>query len=250
MNRSPISLLALLLCLTACAGYEGVVQEALQVAQTAVVPNASESVSATREALEKGIKTGVADLQKSGGFSQSAYRILLPKDLQKAADLGRSLGLQPQIDSFEASLNRAAEQAVGAAVPVFQDSLKKMTFQDIVGILQGSDQAATQYFQRTSQEQLLATFKPIVAKATEANDVGKLYKQIASTVKPAAALTGLAVPAVDLDQYVSEQAVKALFEEIGKQEQLIRKNPAERTTALLQKVFGYYSQSAQKNAGH
>ncbi len=230
-----------LLGLTACTGYEGAVQDAIQVAQATLVPSPGESVSATQQALEKGINLGVASLNKTGGFAQSAHHILIPKELQKGAELARSLGMGAQVDGFEKSLNKAAEQAVGAAVPVFQESLKKLTFQDIVSILKGSDQAATEYFQRTSQEQLLKTFKPIVAKATDANDVGKLYKQLATTVKPAAALAGVAMPAVDLDQYVSEQAVKALFQEIGKQEQLIRKNPAERTTALLQKVFSYYS---------
>jgi hypothetical protein len=228
--------------LSACVGYEGAVQDAIQVAQASLMPSTAESVGATQQALEKGIKSGVASLNRAGGFSQSVHKILIPKDLQKASEIARTMGLNAQVDSFEKSLNRAAEQAVGAAVPVFQESLKKLSFQDVVSILKGSDRAATEYFQRTSQQQLLATFRPIVAKATDANDVGKLYKQLATTVKPAAALAGVPMPSVDLDQYVSEKAVEALFQEIGKQEQLIRKNPAERTTALLQKVFTYYAQ--------
>jgi ABC-type transporter MlaC component len=43
----------------------------------------------------------------------------------------------------------------------------------------------------------------------------------------------------DLNVYVTEKATTALFQEIEQQENAIRANPAERTTALLKKVFEY-----------
>lgn len=71
--------------------------------------------------------------------------------------------------------------------------------------------------------------------------MGKLYKQLLTTLMPPATLAGLPVPMVDLDEYATQKAVAALFDEIGHQEQLIRKNPVERTSTLMQTVFGYYS---------
>ncbi len=87
----------------------------------------------------------------------------------------------------------------------------------------------------------MATFKPIVAKATQKNNVGRVYNQITTTIKPAALLAGVPIATVDLDEYVSMKATEALFVEIGRQEKLIRDNPVERSSALLQKVFGFYA---------
>ncbi|HET9237510.1 MAG TPA: DUF4197 domain-containing protein [Oligoflexus sp.] len=238
-------LLGLACLTTSCVGYEDTINDAIQVGQqvgqAALAPSPAESVSATRQALEKGVSVGVNLLQKDGGFSQSVHRILIPNELQKAAQLARNAGLGGQVDTFEKSLNRAAEQAMASAMPIFKNAITKLTFQDIVGILTGPDQAATQYFRRTSEQQLLDTFKPIVAKATQQNNVGKYYTQIATAIRPAAALAGVPIATVNLDEYVSQKASQALFVEIGRQEKLIRENPVERSTALLQKVFGYYA---------
>jgi len=231
-----------LACLTSgCVGYEGTINEAIQIGQASMAPTPGESVSATRQALEKGVTVGINMLQKDGGFSQSVHRILIPAELQKASQLARTAGLNAQVDSFEKSLNRAAEQAMASAMPIFKNAITKLTFQDVVSILTGPDQAATNYFRTTSEKQLLDTFKPIVAKATQQNNVGKYYTQFATTVRPAAALAGIPIATVNLDEYVSQKASQALFVEIGRQEKLIRDNPVERTTALLQKVFGFYA---------
>ena len=42
----------------------------------------------------------------------------------------------------------------------------------------------------------------------------------------------------DLNSYVVNQALNGLFTMLGQQEKQIRTNPAARSTALLQKVFG------------
>lgn len=233
--------LSLTLLTVSCVGYEHGINDAIQVGQASLAPSSSESISATKQALEKGVQVGIGILQKDGGFSQSTHRILIPAELQKTAQLARSIGLQSEVDKFEKSLNRAAEQAMASAVPLFKNAVSQMSFQDIVQILTGPDQAATSYFRSTSEKQLLDTFKPIVAKATQQNNVGRLYNQIATSIKPAAALAGIPMATVNLDEYVSKKASDALFVEIGRQEKLIRSNPVERTTALMQKVFGFYS---------
>lgn len=233
-----------LLFSTSCADFDsGSVEQVVQIAQQSMAPSQSESISATKQALEKGVQTGISLLDKEGGFSNSIYRILLPAEFTKTADLARKIGLGAYVDDFQKSLNRAAEEAVGSAAPIFKDAITQLTLADVVGILRGPDNAATTYFKGKSETKLETTFLPIVTRATAKTDVTKLYKQLATAVKPAALAAGVPVPAVDLDKYVTQKAVDALFAEIAVQEKKIRENPVERTTALLSKVFGYYEGS-------
>jgi hypothetical protein len=235
-----ISLTAALLQLGACAEFEQNADAIIQVAQANMAPTQGESVSATKDALQKGIAVGIDGLKKEGGFINSIHRIVIPAELQKATNLARNAGLGSYVDGFEKSLNSAAEQAVASALPIFKEAVSKMTITDVVKILTGPDTAATAYFKTTSEKRLLDTFKPIVAKATDRNNVGRLYTQLVTSVKPLAMAAGVNVPAVNLDEYVSNKAVDALFIEIGNQEKKIRENPVERTTAIMKKVFGYY----------
>lgn len=237
--------------LVSCADFEQNVGEAIKVAQNAqgagsgsIAPSSSESVSATKQALEKGVNVGINLLQKDGGFLNSIHHIVIPTELQKATNLARSAGLGSYVDGFEKSLNGAAETAMTSAVPIFKDAITQLTFNDVVKILTGPDNAATSFFKTTSEKKLVDTFKPIVAKATQKNNVGKLYTQMLTAVRPAALVAGVPIPAVNLDEYVSGKAVDALFIEIASQEKKIRENPVERTTAILQKVFSFYGTRA------
>ena len=44
---------------------------------------------------------------------------------------------------FELTLNRAAEQAVSRATPVFEKAIRAMTVSDAIAIIKGNDHAAT-----------------------------------------------------------------------------------------------------------
>lgn len=247
----PASLTAAILSaitLTGCADFQKNADAVIQVAQANMAPTQNESVSATKQALDKGIATGIDVLKKDGGFMNSIHHIVIPAELQKATNLARNVGLGSYVDNFEKSLNGAAETAVASALPIFKDAVSKMTITDVVNILTGPDNAATTYFKSASQKRLLDTFKPIVARATEENGVGKLYNQFVSSVKPAAMVAGVSIPTVSLDEYVSNKAVDALFIEIGNQEKMIRENPVERTTAVLKKVFGFYQDKQKASA--
>jgi hypothetical protein len=125
-----------LACLTsACVGYEQTINDAIQVGQASLTPSSGESVSATKQALEKGVTVGINLLQKDGGFSESVHRILIPAELQKTSQLARNIGLTTEVDNFEKSLNRAAEQAMSSAVPIFKNAITQLSFQDVVKIL-------------------------------------------------------------------------------------------------------------------
>lgn len=230
----------------ACADLGGNLEEAIKVAQEGLAPSQTESIAATRQALEKGVSHGIQTLQQENGFLQSSYRIPIPPEMQKVNHIARQIGLESYMQEFEINLNRAAEQAVGSAMPIFLDSIQQLSFEDIVAILTGPDNAATEFFRKTSEDKLEAAFMPIVARATEKNNVSQLYSKIMGSIRPVAMASGLAVAQVDLNLYVTKLAVDSLFTEIAVQEKKIRDNPKERSTKLLAKVFSYYDVSDQK----
>jgi hypothetical protein len=144
-------------------------------------------------------------------------------------------------------MNHAAEQAVPEAGSVFADALKQMTIEDAKSILGGTNDAATQYFQKTTQTNLYAKFHPIVQKATEKTGVTAAYKKLMDKVNVGQGLgsigsalggTLLGKDSLDIDAYVTNQAMNGLFKMVAEEEQQIRQNPVARTTDLLQKVFG------------
>jgi len=188
-----------------------------------------------REALAVGIRNTVAQTGKEGGYLQNpAIRIPLPDKLKTVGDSLRKVGLGEKVDLIEAKMNAAAEEAAQGALPVFMDAISKMTFADAKAILHGSDTAATDFLQRTTSDQLRDKYTPITAKHMHAVGLVNLYEGMMNKYRAIPF-----VPKVDfsMEQYVTDHALKGLFNVLAEEEQEIRRNPAARTTALLQRVF-------------
>jgi hypothetical protein len=132
-------------------------------------------------------------------------------------------------------MNRAAEAAVPEAKQLFIDSVRKMTVQDAKGILQGGDTAGTEYFRRTTQEQLRKRFLPIVQRSTEKVGLAQQYNHYA---EKGAALGVVKKEDANLDNYVTQKALDALFLMVGEEEKKIRKDPVRAGTSIIRKVFG------------
>ena len=189
-----------------------------------------------KEALSKGADYAVASLGKSGGFlGNSKVKIPLPGYLQKAESGLRMFGLGKQADQLVETMNHAAENAVAEAKPILSDSIKKMSVQDAKGILTGGDDSVTQYFKRTSTEQLMAKFMPIVKKETGKLQLADQYNKFAGK----AASAGLIEQKdADIDSYVTQKAMDGLFLMIAEEEKKLRANPVGAGSDLLKKVFG------------
>ncbi len=205
-------------------------------------------VQGLKEALGKGVQQAVGGLGRQNGFlSDPSVKIPMPENLQKVERTLRTLRQDKLADEFVTTMNRAAEKAVPEAAAVLGDSVKQMTITDAKSILTGTNNAATQYFRRTSETNLYERFLPIVQKATEETGVTGAYKKM--TAKASGGLGGLGglsgtllgIQAPDLDDYVTRKTLDGLFVKIADQEKLIRENPVARTTDLLQKVFGAVS---------
>ena len=148
----------------------------------------------------------------------------------------RQLGLNKMADDFEQSINRAAEKAAPEATSIMIDAIKSMSIDDARNILNGESDAATRFFEDRTRGKLAGLFKPIID--TSLNEVGatRYYNQLDDKLS--------SVPVVgqeldmDLQDYVTDQALNGLFVMLAQEEQKIRDNPAARTSEILQQVFG------------
>lgn len=196
-------------------------------------------VKGLKEALATGTERAVAAVAKPDGyFGNQLITILLPERLQQAANLLGTLGYQQQVDELVLSMNRAAEKAAPQAASFFGDAIRQMTLEDAKALLQGGDTAATTFFEEKTRSRLFEAFKPTVAASMDTVGTARAYKEMIGTYEalPLAALAGK--PSLDLDSYVTNQALDGLFKMVAEEEKKIRTNPAARTTDLLRTVFG------------
>jgi len=244
---TPAIGLALLLLLAAPSMVHGGLWDSLQDAipesvTKAVSPSSSglsttDIVAGLKEALVKGASNASSSLGALGGYLDNPLvRIPMPDSLAKVEKAARMAGQDQLADEFITSMNRAAEQAAPEALDIFTKAIKAMTFQDAKAILNGPDDAATRYLEKTSSGDLMERFRPIVEKATASVGVTRRYKELTGGLSSLASLTGTQVD--DLDGYVTDKAVAGLFAVMAQEEKDIRENPAARTSDLLKKVFG------------
>ncbi|TWR23987.1 DUF4197 domain-containing protein [Mucilaginibacter achroorhodeus] len=216
-----------------------------QVAQTTIQqygnPSQLEMSNGLKQALEIGTAQSADQLSAVDGFfKNAAVKILFPPEAQKVESTLRSIGLGKLADNVILSLNRAAEDAASQAKPIFVNAIKQMTIQDVTNILLGQQDAATQYFRRTTTAQLAANFRPVIQ--TSLNKVGatKYYGDAAAAYNRIPLVTKINPNITD---YVTQKAIDGLFVVIAREELNIRQNISARTTPLLQKVFGYYDRN-------
>ena len=196
-----------------------------------------EAGQGVKGALAQGVTRAVLSLHKTDGFFGSGlYKVLLPPDSQKAETVLRKIGLGGQVDKAILAINRAAEDAVGEAGPIFTSAIKEMTLTDALGIVRGNKDAATQYFKRNTSQELITALTPPVEASLERTNATKYYADIANTYNRLPTSFNKVNP--DLTDYVVEKALDALFDQIAKEEANIRANPLARTTEILKKVFG------------
>ena len=195
-----------------------------------------DATSGLKEALIRSAELAVGQLGKTDGFmGNPQVKIPLPESARAAEKMMRTLGMKKQADELIQTMNRAAEMAVVEAKPILTSAVKNMSFDDARSILTGGDDAATQYFKRTTSGAIGAKFLPIVKKSTAKVNLAGQYNQYAGQ---AAKLGLLDKNDADLDTYVTQKAMDGLFLMIAEQEKAIRKDPVGTGSNMLQKVFG------------
>lgn len=198
--------------------------------------SSQDKTAALRTALTQGAQAAVGKLGVVDGFlGNPEVKIPLPGKLKKGEKMLRTLGLGDEADELVTAMNRAAEAAVPEAKGLLVDAVKTMSVQDATSILTGGDDAATQYFRRTTSEKLAARFLPIVQKSTSKVGAAQKYNELAGQ----ASKFGL-VDAKDasVENYVTQKALDGLFVMMAKEEKAIREDPLGQSSKLLKKVFG------------
>jgi hypothetical protein len=195
----------------------------------------AEVAAGLRQALDKGIDQQVSKLaQENGFFSNELVRITLPPELQKVDRALRDVGLSSLADEGLKVLNRAAEDAVQEATPIFVNAVKEITFTDARNILLGGDTAATAYLSQKTSDQLYTKFNPVISNSLDEVGATQVWTNIIQRYNQLP-LTSNVNP--DLPDYVTQEALKGVYTMIAVEEKEIRNNFAARTTDLLKRVF-------------
>ena len=118
------------------------------------------------------------------------------------------MGLQKELNKVVLSINRAAEDAIISAKPIFINAIKNMTIKDAINIVKGSETAGTDYLYDNTNAELVEAFKPNIKSSLNRVDATKQWKNIMSTYNK--------IPFVkkinpDLELYVTQKTIEGLF---------------------------------------
>jgi len=245
MKKSIPALLLIVFLFTGCA-------ELVKILETAGPATLTEAevVRALKEALTVGAENSARKLAAENGYyGDELVKILLPDEAKIIVDnISRIPGGEALVEDVILRINRAAEDAAKEIAPIFISSVRQMTINDAFNILNGSDNAATEYLRRTTYNELYNLYKPKIQASTEKDIVGNVslkdswesltgkWNSIANTI--AGRLANLEPVNTDLDDYLTAKALSGVFLKVEGEEQKIRNEVSARVTPLLQKVFG------------
>ncbi|MDF4202344.1 DUF4197 domain-containing protein [Maribacter sp. SA7] len=228
-----VSLAICILVIVSCAELQQVVNQ-LPTSTESVLSNET-IANGLKEALDLGIEKQVSKLTATDGFYKNELvKILLPEDLQKVDKTLRDIGLGSLADEGLKVLNRAAEDAVSEATPIFVNAVKEMSFADAKNILLGSNDAATTYLETKTNTELYSKFNPVISESFKKVGADKIWSSIITKYN-SIPLTNNVNP--DLTDYVTEEALSGVYKMIAVEEEEIRTKYSSRTTDVLKKVF-------------
>jgi len=210
----------------------------------------SEVVSGLKEALTLGAKNAATKLSAENGyFGDAAIKILFPDEAKTIVDnISKIPGGDQLVQDAILKINRAAEDAAKDVAPIFVNSITQMSIKDAFGILNGADNAATQYLKNTTYTDLYNLYKPKIQASTEKKLIGNIstkdswvsltskWNTIANSI--AGKIANPKPVNTDLDDYLTNKALAGMFSKVEGEELKIRKDVNARVTASLQRVFG------------
>jgi hypothetical protein len=230
--KKLILLFTSIIVLNSCVELQQVLNE---FPETGGVINNADIATALQQALNQGIDKQVTKLtQKDGFFKNELVKIMLPAELEKVDKGLRDIGLGSLADEGLKVLNRAAEDAVKEATPIFVDAVKGITFNDAQNILMGDKNAATSYLTDKTQVALYDKFKPVINQSFAKVGADDIWSNLISRYN-AIPFTNNVNP--DLTDYVTNEALKGVYTMIAVEEEEIRNKISSRSTDLMRKVF-------------
>lgn len=196
----------------------------------------AEVTEGLKEALKVGTETVVSQLGADGGYENDpSIHIPLPEKMQKAQKFLRQFGLSGMADEVETRLNEGAEAAAPKTKELIVKAINDMTLEDAKRIYEGPDDAATQYFRKSSTAELKNTIRPVIDQSLK--DVGAIeaYNSLMGEYSKLPLVPNIKS---DLTEHATDLALEGIFHYLAQEEAAIRNNPVKRTTEILQSVFG------------
>jgi hypothetical protein len=168
-------------------------------------------------------------------YEDESYRIYLPLAARGIVDSLTAHGQGALIDTMVLHINRAAEASGSAITNAFSSALDGLTYVNHQSYMNTStSDALTQYFKTQCGVQISQSLlAPVQVKLnekgvmTEWNQILAIYY----TYNPQPV-------SIDLNSYVTNQIVDAVFSEMGVAEGYIRSDDSWQTTDILALIFG------------
>jgi len=238
-------IIVLFICVLFCSCKSQTLSDVLDVvgsqAGLSQKPSSMEISSGLKEALSLSIEKGARSLnQKNAYFKNEAIKILLPNEAKKVVSTLNKIGLGSLTEDLILRLNRAAEDAALNSVPIFKSAIMSLNFTDAMKILTSSNTgAATGFLKQKTSAELSTLYKGSIQKSLRKVGADVAWSKVFSTYNK--------IPMIkkvnpDLSDYATSKALQGLFKTVSKREAILRTNLGERTSPLLQKVFGYADQ--------
>ncbi|WP_203293043.1 DUF4197 domain-containing protein [Maricaulis parjimensis] len=207
----------------------------------------SQASDGVRAALRQAARLATNQLgQRDGFWGDPQVRIPLPSQIRSAQSMLRRVGMSQQLDDLELSINRAAEAAMPAVQTIFLNAVQSITLQDALGIVRGGDRSATEYLQNRTSDQLYALVRPRMAQTLESSGAYRALRPIDQRINNQGGFLGGLIRSRSSGRSLSEQVtddatrrtLNGVFHYVGEEEAAIRRNPVNRTTDILRRVFG------------
>jgi hypothetical protein len=216
-------------------GIMGKVKSAVSSAKGGSPLSTDEIVKGLKEALSVGTNNSTGKLSAADGFFKDlAVKVLMPPEAQKVESTLRSAGAGQLVDDAILSMNRAAEDASKSAAPIFLNAITNMSVNDALGILKGTDTAATAYLRKNTVAQLTAAFKPVIEASLQKTGATRYWAAVFDRYNKMPLVKKVNT---DLPSYATDRALYGIFFYVAQEEAKIRNNPAARVSDILKKVF-------------
>lgn len=241
MKKYPVLILLLIAVMVGSCGLTLPIPTGTGGGNTGPLPlTDAEILAGLRDAIQVGAQSAAKAANKTDAYYRNPkLYIPFPAEAQNVADKVRQLGFNSLVDNFVMTLNRGAEDAAGKAAPIFIDAVKKMGWNDVRAILKGNDNAATEFFKTHTRKPLYDAFYPVIKNSLDQVEATRYWTDITGTYNK--------IPLVkpvntDLTAYATNKALDGLFILLADEEAKIRKDPVNRITDILKRVFGYTGQ--------
>ena len=239
-------ILALTIIISSCAE----LLQVLDTVSTNVPLTEGDVAEGLKEALITGAKNSASKLGALDGyFGDEAIKILLPEEANMIIEnISKIPGGDKLVQDAILSINRAAEDAAKEVAPIFIGSVKQMTVRDAFSILNGEKDAATQYLNRTTYDELFSLYSPKIAISVNKPLIGDVstqdswdaltgkWNKVANSV--AGRIAGLKAVETNLGDYLTHKALDGMFVKVAEEELKIRDNVSARISPILKRVFG------------